>query len=276
MDNFCVTIELLLERTEEALTIWQNKTWAKIRAAADRLIADQAAAIDKAKYNATFDSAAANFAGRNPNKNKLLMREEIKKNCISLLTDSHFDEYGAVAVSATKATPGPLSISEIDIDNAVKQGPIVRFFEQAFEWEEMTWTLYPYFWGRKSHWFRRIDYEDEGDPEFEKFIRAGFARANVPIRPGFEGALEHYLATGRVWGGGPLPGVSSALFLPLATEIQEELGRKEGELVRYGEPWVVRVPTNLIRLRGDDRAPVWAKDGGTGEWVEQADVGRVV
>jgi hypothetical protein len=266
MDNFAVTVELFLERTDEALKNWQNKTWAKLRAAADKLIADQQAAIEKAKFNSAFQ-------GRNPDKNKIIMRNEMKKNCISIMTDSHFDELGANAIiqtSRTPAKPGGLPMSEINIDKAWDRGPFVRFFEQAFEWEEMTWVLYPYFWGRKDHWYRRVDYEDE-DPEFEKFIQAGFARANVPVRPGFEGALEHYLATGKVWNGGPLPGISSEMFLPLATEIQESLGKKADQPMKYGDPWLVKVPTNLIRLRHDDKAPVWAKSLTTGEWTEVPD-----
>lgn len=161
-------------------------------------------------------------------------------------------------------------MSEINIDSAWSHGPFVRFFEEAFEWEEMTWILYPYFWGRKDHWYRRVNYEDE-DPEFEKFIQAGFARANVPVRPGFEGALEHFLATGKVWKGGPLPGISSEMFLPLATEIQESLGKKTDEPIKYGDPWLVKVPTNLIRLRHDDKAPTWTKSLTTGEWTETPD-----
>jgi hypothetical protein len=263
MDNFCATIEVVLERTQEALTNWQNSTWGKLRVASDRLIAEQEAAIEKAKYNSAFQ-------GRNPEKNKALMRDEMKKNCISIMTDSHFDEFGAIQTSSTNAMPGKLKMSEINIGKAGGQGVYVRFFEQAFEWTEMTWILYPYYWGRKDHWYRRVDYEDE-DPEFEKFVQSGFARVNVPVRPGFEGALEHYLSTGVLWQGGALPGISSSMFLPLAMEIQESLGKKSDAPEKYGEPWEVKVPTNLIRLRHDDKAPVWNKDLVTKEWIEVPD-----
>ncbi|EXK76414.1 hypothetical protein FOQG_18842 [Fusarium oxysporum f. sp. raphani 54005] len=263
MDHFCVTIELVLKRTDEAFSIWQHKTWGAIKAASDKLIKEKKEAMERAKFNSSFQ-------GRNPEKNKMIIRDEMKKNCISILTDNHFDEFEAIKTSRTKAYPGGLAISEIDTERAGGQGAYVRFFEQAFEWAEMTWILYPYFWGRKDRWYRRVDYEDE-DPEFEKFIQAGFARANVPVRPGFEGALEHYLATGQVWMGGPLPGISSSIFLPLAAEIQESLGKKSDIPVKYGEPWEVKVPTNLIRLRKDDKAPVWTKHTETQEWTEVPD-----
>ena len=115
--------------------------------------------------------------------------------------------------------------------------------------------------------------DQDYDPEFEKFIQSGFARANLPVRPGFEGALEHYLSTGKIWDDGPLPGISSPTFLPLATEIQESLGKPSDDVVPYGDPWKVTVPTTLLRLRHDDQAPVWTKDQTTGTWTEHPDVG---
>jgi hypothetical protein len=269
MVNFTTTIELFLERTDEAFKIWQNKTWSQIAAAAQGMIKDQKDALDKANYDAQFNSA---FQGRNPDENQIIMRNEFKKTCISIMTDSHYDDVGAIQTSLTRALPGNLPISEIDLDKAAAHGPFVRFFEQAFEWEEMTWILYPYFWGRKEHWYRRVDYQDS-DPEFEKFIQSGFARANLPVRPGFEGALEHYLSTGKIWDGGPLPGISSPTFLPIATEIQESLGKTSDDVVPYGDPWKVTVPTTLLRLRHDDQAPVWTKDPTTGTWTEQPDLG---
>lgn len=47
----------------------------------------------------------------------------------------------------------------MNFDEAAGEGPYVRFFEQAFEWEHMTWLAYPYFRGRKSQWAERVAYE---------------------------------------------------------------------------------------------------------------------
>ena len=74
-----------------------------------------------------------------------------------------------------------------------------------------------------------------------------------------------YLAASGVWEGGPLPGVNSPLFLPIAQEIQEHLGKKTTEEVKYGEPWKVRVPTSIVVLRKDDNLPEWEKNK-AGEW----------
>jgi hypothetical protein len=51
--------------------------------------------------------------------------------------------------------------------------------------KESSGVRYPYFWGRQSTWLKHIDIRD-GDLEFEDFLKAGFARVVLPVRPGFE------------------------------------------------------------------------------------------
>ena len=142
----------------------------------------------------------------------------------------------------------------------------MRFFEQAFEWEHMMWVTYPYFWGRKSQWEERISYEDP-DPLFNQFLKAGYCRVTVPVRPGFEGAVDHFMTFGEVWNGGPLPAISNPLYLPIADELAERLDRP-GEEIPEGEPWLVRIPTTLVHLRSDDKLPKWRQDS-DGNWVEE-------
>lgn len=275
MTNFSCTLELFLEVTPAAELAWKTKCWMAIKAAADKIKQAQDATQRQAKFQSTM--VASPVQGRNPDINLIIMRNEIKKMCISTMTDQHFDNFSAIDRVSLQAESAPddsgtkpptMQISQINVDKAWKHGPFVRFFEQAFEWDQMTWLTYPYFWGRKSEWLTKIEYQDE-DPQFEKFMQAGYARANVPVRPGFEGALEHYLATGRIWEGGPLPGMTSPTFLPLAMEIQESLGKKAQEPTKYGDPWIVKVPTNLVRLRKDDKMPEWSKE--SGEWKLKPD-----
>jgi hypothetical protein len=129
----------------------------------------------------------------------------------------------------------------------------------------MTWLAYPYFWGRKSEWVSKIAYEDT-DPLFNQFLKAGYCRVSVPVRPGFEGAIDHFMTTGDPWKGGPLPTISTPLYLPIADEIAERLDRPGAEFPE-GDPWLVRVPTTVVLLRPDDKLPKWEQDT-NGEWVE--------
>jgi hypothetical protein len=89
----------------------------------------------------------------------------------------------------------------------------------------------------------------------------------VPARLGFEGAIDHFMTTGETWDGGPLPTISSQLYVPIADEMAERLSRP-GTEVAQGNPWYVRIPTTLVKLRQDDKLPEWIQNA-NGDWVEK-------
>jgi hypothetical protein len=249
-----VGIEVKCQRTDRALEKWRIETYAKLRTAHQAQVADYEEKLAQLKLQ-----AGVAIRGRNPATNQVMIRRELQKNCLSILTDQHFDLFDAVVDSAVNGLP------QIDVAEAAAEGAYVRFFEQAFEWEHMSWITYPYFWGSKDQWDERLGYDDP-DPAFVDFLQAGFCRVSVPARPGFEGAIDHFLTFGEIWNGGPLPTISSPLYLPIADEIAERLDRP-GDEVAQGEPWTVRVPTNLVKLRADDELPRWQQNA-AGEWVE--------
>lgn len=254
VSQIAVAVEVKCRRTDRAMRKWQLETHAKLRQAHMALVADYEEKLAQLELQ-----AGVVIEGRNPATNLNLIEDELKKNCISILTDQHFDLFDAI-----ETAPG-YGYEEINIDEAAGEGRYVRFFEQAFEWENISWVNYPYFWGRKSQWDERMTYDDP-DPVFNEFLRAGYCRVSVPARPGFEGAIDHFLTFGEPWSGGPLPTISSDLYLPIADEIAERLDRP-GDEVPQGDPWLVRIPTSLVKLRDDDKLPKWAKDQ-NGDWVE--------
>ena len=253
VSDIAIALEIKCQRTSRAYKKWQLDTHAKLTDAYQAKLADY-----EEKLAAIQLQAGIEIEGKNPALNLEVMKDELKKNCISILTDQHFDLFNAIQT-------GTNGLPQINLIENEAEGPYVRFFEQAFEWEHITWLTYPYFWGRKSKWEERIAFDDP-DPLFNQFIKAGYCRAVVPVRPGFEGAVDHFLTFGEVWNGGPLPTISNPLYLPIADEIAERLDRP-GDEVPQGEPWEVRVPTNLVKLRPDDKLPKWEKNE-DGKWVE--------
>ncbi|MCA2225917.1 hypothetical protein [Nonomuraea aurantiaca] len=249
-----VAVEVKVQRTDRAMDKWRLETHAKLETAHKAAVADY-----EEKLAALQLRAGVDIQGRNPAANLALMQTELKKNCVSILTDQHYDLFDSIETSPANGLP------EINVFEAAGEGPYVRFFEQAFEWEHVTFVTYPYFWGRKNQWEERLGFDDP-DPAFADFLRAGFCRVSVPARPGFEGAIDHFLTFGEIWNGGPLPTISNPLYLPIADEIAERLDRP-GTEVPQGDPWIVRVPTSLVKLRDDDRLPHWEQDA-DGEWVE--------
>jgi hypothetical protein len=195
--------------------------------------------------------------GGGSRQNRQTEEVELKKAFLSILTNQHFDVFDAVQASTPDAYP------EADISAAAQQSGFVSFFERAFEWQNMLYFFYPYFWGRKAEWDERVMIQDS-DPQFEAFLKAGAVRVVVPVRPGFEGAVAHYVETGQVWLGEDEPNMYSQLFVSILQEIKDR-DRAPGDEVAVGEPWEVRLPTTLVRLRGDDELPTWEKDA-DGTW----------
>jgi hypothetical protein len=187
----------------------------------------------------------------------MLIRTELKKGAISVFTAQHYDLFGAIA-SSSQGYPQPI------LGEAAKEGKYIRFFEQAFEWEQMMFFFYPYFWGRKGNWLQRALLQDT-DPLFAEFIKAGSARVVVSVRPGFEQAVAHFLESGETWNGGDLPPITSPLYFSIIEEIKER-DKAPGNEVAQGDPWDVHLPTTLVILREEPSLPSWHKNA-SGEWV---------
>jgi len=250
--SFTVTVEVTCQRTVRAMDKWRYETYAALLQAYQQ----QRAAYEE-KLKALRARAGVEIAGKNPALNREIERRELKKACLSILTAQHFDLFNAIDT-------GPDGLPQTDVDEIAVEGPYIRFFEQAFEWHNVTYVFYPYFWGRRATWVDRFQYDDP-DPLFAAFLRAGAARVVVPVRPGFELVVDHFLATGEVWQGGEPPPVTSDTYVPIAEELAEQLGAP-GEEQPQGEPWDVSVPTSLVLLRGDGSLPRWHKDE-DGDWV---------
>jgi hypothetical protein len=238
-------VEIDCQRTDRALEAWQLETHAAIEQAYLKLVQDY-----RDELAALQVQAANQIQGRNPNESRMIERAELKKQAVSAFTAQQYELFGAIESSA-EGYPQPL------LSEAEAEGRYIRFFEQAFEWEQMTYLFYPYFWGRKANWAVRALMQDV-DPQFAEFLKAGAARIVVPVRPGFEPALAHFLDTGEIWDGADPPTLTSPLYVSIIDEIKERTDAPGTEIAQ-GDPWEVRLPTTLTRLRPDGSLPTWTK-----------------
>ncbi|MDR5796472.1 hypothetical protein QCE49_24100 [Caballeronia sp. LZ008] len=245
---YAVNLEILCQRTDRAMQVWQQKMHAAITQAYIARMADYERALAAAKA-----TEGVTISGRNPSFNADFIASELKKTCISILTAQFYDAFGAVNLSVPEKYP------QVNIAAADVQGSYLRFFEQAFEWERMMYFFYPYFWGLKKHWADRALLDDV-DPLFGQYLRAGAARVVFPVRPGFEEAVIHYAETGELWSGGDPVDIHSSLYLPIVQEVKQSQGAPGNE-VPVGEPWSFTLPTTLVKLRPDDKLPKWKKVG---------------
>jgi len=252
VEAFIASIGITCRRTQRLLDDWKLKTHAAILQGYQKLLRDYQERLAAAEVE-----AAVQIQGRNPLENEKLIRTELKKGAISVFTDQQYDLFDAIGFSS-QGFPQP------DLIEGAAEGKYIRFFEQAFEWEQMMFFYYPYFWGRKDRWLTTSLLQDV-DPLFADFIKAGAARLVVSVRPGFEQAVAHFLDTGETWDGGDLPPITSPLYVSIIEEIRERDKAPSTEIAQ-GDPWDVRLPTTLVKLRDQASLPAWQKNA-QGEWV---------
>lgn len=242
--QYSFAIGIYCQLGQRAYAEWQLKTHAAIMAGYNRQLAEY---HDKlSKFQAIIRSQmaqAANFA-----HNPAIEKAELKKAFIYLLLGEHF---GAAYIP----TPDPLLVPPNPV-YIKKWGAMVAFFERAFEWENIMYTYYPYFWGRRARWGELILIQDI-NPQFEEFLKAGAARVVVPVRPGFEGALSHYQETGKLWMGEEMPDIFSPFYVSMIQEVKARNFAPADEVVV--EEWEVSLPTTLVMLKKDALLPDFKK-----------------
>ena len=175
-----IDIEILCSRTPSAFEAWQLHTYdILLQASRDRM----------AEYEAAMSALQTQLKlltfGQTERRKRQLERGELQKATLSVLTNQQFDGLSAIEHSP-QGYPQPF------LPNVAAVGRYVRFLQEAFEWDQMTYLFYPYFWGRKPYWIDRALLEDT-DEQFADFLRAGSARVMVPVRPGFEGVVGTFM-----------------------------------------------------------------------------------
>ncbi len=240
--DFNFNLEIAFEPTQEEIINWQITEYKKITDAYN------------IRYNEYKDYVKQYFKEKNENSNQiknvnLLTNREIeinslKRNCLSYLLDEENRE-NKIRDFGVNLYKRKSDFTDILINKSHKLDEytaFVRFLEQAFEWKEMSYSFYPYYWGDKDSWKANYN-EDYEDPTFKAFMQAGMARVIVTVRPGWEEAVNLYMTTGKIWQGGNLPIYGSSLFVAIANEI------KENTDYIVDDEWETVLPTNLIAIQ---------------------------
>ncbi len=187
----------------------------------------------------------------NPVDNRRIERTELKRSAIALLCGNDLLDFNAIdhgTIDQPLPAKSPIPKRFPHPHPEVAQENFARFIERAFEWEQMTYDLYPYFWARREIWQDKV-MRTNADPLFTEFLCAGQARVVVPVRPSLEPAVYYFLMTGQVWEGGDAPSITDSDYLPIAEEIKEASSNE----VPYGPSWDIVVPTTLIKPGQNDQ-----------------------
>jgi hypothetical protein len=228
-------LTLGFERTADSTSAWKHAAWAAIKASAEARHQEQLARAQEER-----DRLWRLLNGKDTLSLRRLEREELMRLTMywllgpsSELKPGGVDTGSKPAVmepvqltagrilsnehdfqSNASTTPFPTftGVSEKANYDAILFGEWVKFMHQAVEWENILYFLYPYFWGSETIGRDKLLFE-HADPEHERFLRAGYARIVLPVRPGFEEEFTQLVENGT------LSGHPTSPYIPIAQEI---------------------------------------------------------
>lgn len=232
------TLKLNLELTPETRNAWLQKTFKAIIDGYEKALAIYEQRLAEEKAN------GIQIKGTNPGFYRQIENTVLRKNCISYMVNRAANSthgYGMAGLT----TGSTFTDYETNLSSTLdKYTAFLKFMEQAFEWENLSYYLYPYYWANKTEWTNLYQAEDV-DPLFRAFLQSGMARVVVTVRPGFEDAVQFYMATGKIWNGGEVPVIGDPLYLSIVDEMKEPKG------VKQGKAWITRLPTPLNILQAE-------------------------
>jgi hypothetical protein len=240
--NACTThLEIKCKLTAAKFAEWQNACYQKLQAAYRSMLADYNNWLEQQQNNG--GAAAAEQKQTNPALNRIVEQRELKRICIEMLMKPFCRTLGRknyTDIDACKLYNIPQTEQSEEFAKYAMQ---VKFFEQAIDWQIMSYLFYPYYWANNCSWGDLMQTEND-DLVFQAFLQSGMARVVVPIRQQFTEAFAYYLQTGDIWLGNDLvAGEQNDLYLSIAEEMQTIEGVVEKE-------WETRVPTTLAIIQG--------------------------
>jgi hypothetical protein len=220
-------LEMDLQLTATAaLAEWQQQAWSSLFGAA------------QAKYFAAQQKVQADLealTAQISNVNTLTLRreenEEIMKAALKWILGPTFafmptdvlqtfidqqSPFGGVDIThGSTAYDTGLSVTQDNWGTMLKYQEMIKFINEAIEWENVLYFVYPYFWDIPFSWsfIRGLRHPDAAR---EAFLRAGSARVVLTVRRGWEEAWVTFVETGG-FGDTLLPGHP---YLSIAREIQ--------------------------------------------------------
>ena len=232
---FTVNVEIVCTATEQAIAQWKARTHDTIlQASRDR----------ESEYEDQLRKLTADiqikYAGQSSEEKQTLIRDELEKACVTILSNQHFDALNAIEYSPTGPTGNPqLFLPNVDPSadtsaSSSRPSSGTRCFTNTFltSGEERNTGTTVCSW---TTW----------TATFAAFLRAGAARITVPVRKGYEAVVATFMLNGTIPSTADLLAVSTGLYVPFYVELMGSDGAPD-TAVSYGDPpleWELRVPT---------------------------------
>ncbi|HSS21234.1 MAG TPA: hypothetical protein VLL54_14265 [Pyrinomonadaceae bacterium] len=233
-----------IDRNSDLFKKWQREVFKQIVDAYEKQI-DQY----REKVSAIKQAAKGTYEA-NPLNYRQIEQTILRMNCISYLMapygmfqNRNFgkqDLYKQYDPDPTKEFEST-RVNRADDSGLDEYAAFVKFLEQAFEWNIMSYNFYPFYWAGEDSW-KTLYQADYDDPIFKSFMQTGMARVVVTVRPGFEFAVLLYMITGKIWANGHVPVYDDPLYVSMANELKDPP-------YTIADHWETVLPTNLIALQ---------------------------
>lgn len=265
-DNFTSlvgSVTLKLELTQAAREGWALDAYGRVAERYEQLRREYEQTVIQA--NAVESSSSIILPEGTRSYLKNIVRAELQRAAIDVMRNQpvNYDLIDDFSFSNSDGTLGSHPV--IDLNSLRRNGPEIQFLQQAFEWEHLAWILYPYFWGRRTEWDRTV-VVSHTDPDFTAFLNSGAARIQIPVRPGFEDLVKHFMETREVYEGDGLPKMGDPGYVPFIKEQMTSLGAPGEEIawpVDNPRQWDIVQPTSLVLVRpAQSQLPKWDPETG--------------
>lgn len=237
IEDVTLNITLYCKLSDAFIEQWQTENFNAIIAAYDtayQKYLDEQKALDSEQKAKEVEAKE-----KQSNFYRYMEADTLKHNCIAYLLQDYLTTLGQ---GFTNGADKMEDFAVILDENLDKYTALAKFLEQAFEWEIMDYTFYPYYWAYRKKW-QEMYISESVDPLFRSFLQAGMARVVVTVKPGFEDAVQFFLETGLIWNGGEVPVIGDPLYMSIVDEMREPTGLPQGKF------WITRIPTTLTILQ---------------------------
>ncbi|MBC8054719.1 MAG: hypothetical protein H7Y13_16805 [Sphingobacteriaceae bacterium] len=247
--DFNIELEVTVEANEEEIVRWQKAVYQDIFDEYNTQLEEYESALDEVETAAKAAAEEEADITLSTDTCRSIEQREIERIAIEMLTKPFNLPQGRYFYYN-----GPCDVPLVKQNEQWERySSHVKFFEQAFDWSLMSYLFYPYYWAKKCDWAELSQISGNGDSIFEGFLKSGMARVVIPVRLGFEEAVDFYMETGDIWnGGGLVIDMDDDLYISIDQELMEPLGFVE-------KVWSSRVPTTLTIIQGNS---VYLEDEG--------------
>ncbi|RSZ56585.1 hypothetical protein HF313_12335 [Massilia atriviolacea] len=235
LDQFTVNFYLVWARTKAAVEKWQLEC--------HQIIMDKYESELKLHHERLAAARAGEdgpYAALDEEQMRTIERTELKRAVLEIVRSGSGHAAPPSPIVIGSAAP---AIAPERLEQAARE---VRFFEYAFEWDQATYSFFPYFWNEGAPQWAASRFEHRGDSVFTAFLNAGFASVILPVRSGYEDAAALYLQTGIVSDIAVVP--ADRALADLNREVQLVNRNMPMEGAPEGAAWTYRVPTALMVL----------------------------